>query len=122
MATNKKKATFFSLAAGADAVLQLDPDIYSTPIMTALGLAALPTSATAKRIKVTLSQLGRSSFGQMLKVTCVKGLNTPLEETRSVKLICEIGKVAAAQTGLLGKTLKLGYGIATSDWEITSVA
>ena len=122
MATNKKKAMFVTLATGADAVVQVDPDIYNATIITELGITLLPSSVGAKRIKVTLAQLGKSSFAKILKVSCSKGLNTPDEETRTVKLICEASKVAAAQTGLLTKKLKLGYGAAAVDWDIVSVA
>ena len=122
MATNKKKAMFVTLATGADAVVQVDPDIYNATIITELGITLLPSSVGAKRIKVTLAQLGKSSFAKILKVTCSKGLNTPEEETRTVKLLCESSKVLAATTGLLTKKVKLGYGAAAVDWDIVGVA
>ena len=121
MATSKKKAFYFTLGTGADAKLQLDPDIYDTALLTPLGLSATATSG-AKHINVTIKQLGASSFGQLLRVTVAKGLGAPDEETRQVKLICEIAKVATAQTSLLGQKLKLGYGANAVDWEVTNVA
>ncbi|PZU94933.1 MAG: hypothetical protein DCE90_14030 [Pseudanabaena sp.] len=117
MATNKKSPYFVTLGTGADAQVQLDPDIYTSAVLTELGLSATKT-ANAKVLRVPIATLAASSFAGLVRVTCVKGAGTPEEETRQIRLLCEASKLDTAKAALAGKTVKLGYGAAAVDWTI----
>jgi hypothetical protein len=122
MATNKKKPFYLGLSGATDAlVLQLDPDIYDAEVQTATGLTETKGSVT-KTLKCTIRQAVTSSFAGQLRLSCTKGANTPEEETRQVKIVCETSKLDTAKAALLGKTVKLGYGAAAVDWTITGAA
>ncbi len=121
MATNKKSSFFLTLATGAEAEVQLDPDIYNAAMLTETGLTA--TKATgSKLIKVSTKVLAASSFAQMLRLSVAKGTNPDTAtEFRSVRVICETAKVDTAVANLIGKTIKLGYGTSAVDWTVTGV-
>lgn len=118
MATSKKTPYYVLLATGADASVQLDPDIYDTDIATALGLSKTKSGATAKVLKTTIQTLASSPFAGLVRVTVAKGVGTPEEETRQLRLLCEASKLDTAKADLAGKTLKLGYGANAVDWVV----
>ncbi len=122
MATNKKSSFYLSLATGAEAEVQLDPDIYNSAVTAELGLTATKTSGS-KLIRVPTKTLGSSGFAQLLRVSVVKGTNPETAtEYRQLKMICETSKVDTAIAGLVGKTVNLGYGSNAVAWTITKVS
>lgn len=117
MATSKKSDFFLNLATTADASVQLDPDIYTTAVITELGLSATKTTG-AKVLKTNIKTLAKSSFGGFVTVTVAKGAGTSEEETRQIKLLCEASKLDTAKAALAAKVVKLGYGTNAVDWTI----
>lgn len=117
MATSKKSPFFLTLATGAQAQVQLDPDIYSSAVITELGLAATKTT-DAKLLRVTKKTLANSTFAGIVRVTVGKGVGTPEEEFRQLELLCEASKLDTAKAGLAAKIVKLGYGATAVDWTI----
>lgn len=118
MATNKKTPVYVLLATGAEASVQLDTDIYDADVRTALGLSLTKAAPTNKVLRTTIATLAASAFAGLVKVTVAKGVGTPEEETRQLKLLCEASKLDTAKADLAGKTLKLGYGANAVDWTI----
>jgi hypothetical protein len=110
MATNKKTPYYIVMATGAEASVQLDPDIYDTDIALALGLSKTKAAPTNKVLKTTIKTITSSPFAGLVKLSVAKGIGTAEEEVRQLKLVCEASKLDTAKAELVGKVLKLGYG------------
>lgn len=114
-----KKANYFIVfAASCSLQLGLDPDIYTATIAPILAVGTLATNH--KLITTTIKEAARSPFAKLIKCQVVKGEGTATEETRQIKLLCDIDNIDTAKALLIDKVVKLGYGANKTDWTIKS--
>lgn len=118
MATNKKSARFCPMGTGVYAALQLDEDIYTPAVCTALGLlttAPAGTSVTLKLSKKAVRKTGQAAIG---KATVRRGTGDA-EKTRQIELVCDKEKTGTAAANLKDKTVQLGD--AGDTWTISNI-
>lgn len=118
MATNKKSPRFVPIGAGVFAALQLDADIYTAAVCTALGLLITAPVGTAITIKLSKRALRKTGQGAIGRATVRRGTGDA-EKSRQIELVCDKDKTGTAGANLKDKTVQLGD--AGDTWTISNI-
>ena len=118
MATNKKVARFVPIGTGVFAALQLDEDIYTPEVCTALGVNSVAPTGTSVVIPLSIKSLRKTGQGSIGRATVRRGTGDA-EKTRQIRLICDREKTGTAKANLKDKVVKLGD--AGDSWTISNI-
>ena len=118
MATNKKSARFVSIGPGVFAGLQLDEDIYTPVVCTALGILTTAPTGTSTTVRLSIKSLRKTGQGAIGRATVRRGTGDA-EKTRQIRLVCDREKTGTAAANLKGKTVQLGD--AGDTWTISNI-
>lgn len=118
MATNKKTARFVPIGTGTYAALQLDEDIYTSAVCTALGILTTAPAGTSLTLKLSIKALKKTGQGAIGRATVRRGTGDA-EKTRQIKLVCDRDKTGTAAANLKDKTVQLGD--AGDTWTISNI-
>jgi hypothetical protein len=116
--SDKKEDFYITINTTASLKVQLDADIYSSDVLTEVGLTKTKPANTVKLIPSNARYALASGLVQLIKKKATTGTE-PNQKTRSIKIMCETSKVDTAVEGLNGKTVKLGNGATPPTWTLS---
>lgn len=121
--SDERKPIYFAVTGATNTFLQLnlDPDLYSVPVLGKVGGFNTVTDG-ARIIPINRRYAIASGLVREFKARCQRGTE-PNIQTRSVPIL--VGAAAAdtvsTSSGLVGQDIRLGRGATPRTWSVVSV-
>jgi hypothetical protein len=116
--SDKKSPHFVIINATAAFVVQLDSDIYTNTVKTAVGITSTKPGNTVKLFPTNIRYLLASGLVGVVKKKASRG-SEPNIKTRDIKILCETDKLDTANSALKGVTVALCNGATTPTWTLS---
>jgi hypothetical protein len=114
--TDKKTPYYAEILTGAQMVIQLDEDIYTTAVQTATGIVSPTEPPAGVKIPISIRYALLSGKVERITVKVEKGSGASLKK-RSIGILCEVAKLPTVRGLLKDAVIKLGNG-AGVNWTI----